>query len=106
MKKYKIVILPDAERDLEAGYFYIKEDSPKNALRWYQEIYTKIQTLSSLPLRCPLAPENDYFEEEIRHLLVQNYRILFTINKDMVYILHARHGHQQWIKPQPPTSNN
>lgn len=104
MKQYKIVILPDAEQDLEASYLYIKEDSPKNALSWYQDIYTKIQTLSSLPMRCPLAPENNYFEEEIRHLIVKNYRVLFTINNDTVYILHARHGHQQWIKLLSPPS--
>ena len=102
MKQYQIVILPDAEKDLEASYLYIKEDSPNNALSWYQDIYTKIQTLSSLPLRCPLAPENDYFEEEIRHLIVKSYRVLFTINNDTVFILHARHGHQQWIKPKAP----
>ena len=102
MKQYQIVILPDAEKDLEASYLYIKEDSPNNALSWYQDIYTKIQTLSSLPLRCPLAPENDYFEEEIRHLIVKSYRVLFTINNDTVFILHARHGHKQWIKPKAP----
>lgn len=50
---------------------YIKKDSPINALNWYQEIYQKIQSLSSLPLRCPLAPENDFFEEEIRHLIIK-----------------------------------
>jgi len=104
VKHYQIVILPDVEQDLEASYLYIKDDSPKNALNWYQEIYSKIQKLSSLSLRCPLAPENDYFEEEIRHLIVKNYRVLFTINNDTVYILHARHGHQQWITPQPPIS--
>jgi len=67
---------------------YIKKDSPISALNWYQEIYQKIQSLSSLPLRCPLAPENDFFGEEIRHLIVQNYRILYTPTEDTVYILH------------------
>jgi len=104
VKQYKIVILPDAEQNLETSYLYIKEDSPKNTLNWYQEIYTKIQTLASLPLRCPLAPENHYFEEEVRHLIVKNYRILFTVNNDIVYILHARHGYQQWVNPQTPRS--
>ena len=97
MKQYAIVILPNAEREIEDAYLYIKKDSPTNALTWYQEIYQKIQSLSSLPLRCPLAPENDCFEEEIRHLIVQNYRILYTATENTVYILHARHGHQQWL---------
>jgi len=81
------------------SYLYIKENSPQNALKWYQEIYSKIQSLSTLPLRCPLAPENDFFEEEIRHLIIQNYRILYTIEDSTVYTLHVRHHHQQWLKP-------
>ena len=98
MKQYSIVILPNAEQEIEDAYLYIKKDSPINALNWYQEIYQKIQSLSSLPLRCPLAPENDFFEEEIRHLIIQNYRILYTTTEYTVYILHARHGRQQWLK--------
>jgi plasmid stabilization system protein ParE len=98
VKQYSIVILPNAEQEIEDAYLYIKKDSPINALNWYQEIYQKIQSLSSLPLRCPLAPENDFFEEEIRHLIIQNYRILYTTTEDTVYILYARHGRQQWLK--------
>ncbi len=98
MKHYSIVILPNAEQEIEEAYLYIKNDSPINALKWYHEVYQKIQSLSLLPLRCPLAPENDFFEKEIRHLIVLNYRILFTATEDKVYILHARHGRQQWLK--------
>lgn len=98
MKQYAIVILPNAEQEIDDAYRYIKEGSPINALHWYQTLYQKIQSLSSLPLRCPLAPENDFFEEEIRHLMIDNYRILFTLKEDTVYILHARHVRQQWLK--------
>ena len=98
MKQYNSVILPHAEQDIEASYLVIKEDSPQNALKWYRVIYRQIPSLSTLPLRFPLAPENDFFEEEIRHLMIQNYRILSTIKVDTVYILPARHGHQQWLK--------
>ncbi len=100
MKQYEVIILPNAEQDIEESYLYIKKDSPQNALNWYRDIYNKIQSLSTLPLRCPLAPENDFFEEEIRHLIIQSYRILYTIKDTTVYILHARHGHQQWLKSE------
>jgi len=90
VKRHSIVILPNAEQEIEDAYLYIKKDSPINALTWYQEIYQKIQLLSSLPLRCPLVPENDFFEEEIHHLIVQNYRILCIVTEDTVYILLAR----------------
>ena len=99
MKQYNIVILPNAEQDIEASYLYINEESPQNALNWYQDIYSKIQSLSTLPSRCPLAPENEFFEAEIRHLIIQNYRVLYTIEANAIYILHVRHGHQLWLKP-------
>ena len=99
MKRYKIVILPNAEQDIEESYHYIRENAPQNARKWCQEVYSKIRSLSTLPLRCPLAPENDFFAEEIRHLIIQDYRILYTVDDDTVYILHARHGRQQWLKP-------
>ena len=76
MKRYSVIILPEAEQDIEDAYLYISEDSPQNAMNWYRNICTKIQSLSSFPLRCPLAPENDFFQEEIRHLIINYYRIL------------------------------
>ena len=100
MKRYSVIILPEAEQDIEDAYLYIKEDSSQNAMNWYRNIYTKIQSLSSFPLRCPLAPENDIFQEEIRHLIIHNYRILYTVIENTVYILHARHGRQQWLKSE------
>jgi plasmid stabilization system protein ParE len=83
-------------------WFLFKTDSiysltEQNAINWYLDIYSKIQSLASLPLRCPLAPENDFFQAEIRHLLIHNYQIIYTVPVDTVYILHARHGHQKWL---------
>lgn len=83
MKRYRIMISPEAERDIEEAYLYIK-----------------VQSLSTFPLRCPLAPESDLFQLEIRHLIINNYRILYTITEDAVYILHARHGRQEWLTPE------
>jgi plasmid stabilization system protein ParE len=100
VKRYAIIISSEAEQDIEDAYLYIKDDSPQNAMNWYRAIYRKIQSLSSFPLRCPLAPENDFFPEEIRHLIIHNYRILYTTTGDTVYILHARHGSQESLTPE------
>lgn len=100
MKHYSVIILPEAEKDIEEAYLYIREDSPQNAIKWYRDVYDNIQSLSSFSLRCPLAPENDFFQEEIRHLIIHKYRILYTVTENTVYILHARHGRQEWLKPE------
>jgi plasmid stabilization system protein ParE len=87
VKHYAINILPNAGQEIEDAYLYIKNNSPINALHWYKEIYENIQSLSSYPIRRPLAPENEFFKEEIRQLTAMNYRILFTVTEETVNIL-------------------
>jgi hypothetical protein len=49
-----------------------------------------------MPARCALAPENEDFPFEVRQLLYgsghHRYRILFTVEDDVVSVLHIRHG--------------
>lgn len=65
-------------------------------LRWFRGMQKAIASLSELPTRCALAPENKVFPFEVRQLLYgrtgHRYRILFTIEGDTVTVLHIRHG--------------
>ena len=94
--KYHILIQPSAEEDIESIVRWIAENSPQNAQEWYQRVKHAISSLSQSPKRCPLAPENEFIEREIRHLLYGRgryiYRILFTVHGDIVHVLHVRHG--------------
>ncbi|HZO30164.1 MAG TPA: type II toxin-antitoxin system RelE/ParE family toxin [Chloroflexota bacterium] len=56
-------------------------------------------TLEEFPRRCPLAPENDDFDVEIRHLLYGEFRILFTVDDNVVRVLHVRHGARSSVTP-------
>ncbi len=55
-----------------------------------------------MPHRCPLAPENEEFEDEVRQHLYgkrdNKYRILFSIMDAEVQILHIRHGKRRRLK--------
>jgi len=50
-----------------------------------------------------LPRENDAFEETIRQLLYGKkrgtYRILFTVKKGTVEVLHIRHAARQYLGP-------
>jgi len=46
--------------------------------------------LSIVPKGFPIAPEDDEFKEEIRQMIVGRYRVLFTIRKGKVHVLHIR----------------
>jgi plasmid stabilization system protein ParE len=98
---YHVIIQPQAEAEIEAAYRWRRERAPQAAVRWFAEIVEAINTLEQFPGRCPLAPENEHFAEEIRQLLSGHrndlYRILCTIRGDTVHVLHVRHGAQQHL---------
>jgi plasmid stabilization system protein ParE len=100
---YHVIIEPTAERGIREAYRWIAENrSPAAAVKWYNALEKKVQTLRSQPRRCPVAAENDKFPEEIRVLLhgqrQHKYRIIFTIREDAVHVLYVRHGAQDEIE--------
>jgi hypothetical protein len=55
-----------------------------------------------MPERCSIAPENNEFSFEVRHLLYGRrphvYRIVFTIEGGTVYILHLWHSRRRLLQ--------
>lgn len=92
MRRYRVVLHPDAEAELEEAYRFISDDSPANAAKWRRGLLKKARSLKSFPERCPLAPESKALGEEVRQLLHGVYRLLFIIDDDTVTVLHVRHG--------------
>jgi len=94
--KYRVLVQPRAAAEIEEAYLWIAERAPESAVNWFNGLYSVIATLETFPERCPYAPENDFFPQEIRQLVygkrIGRYRILFTIDRDNVYILNVRHG--------------
>lgn len=91
MIRYTLVIQPPAAAEIEEAYLFISGHSPARAVRWFNDLSKAIETLETLPFRCPIAPESDLFNEEIRHLIHLPYRVLFTVAAESVHILHVRH---------------
>src|SRR5690349_19730302 len=103
MKRYRVLIHPDAEAELDAAYRHIAEDSPEQAVKWRQTLLRKTQALKTLPNRCPLAPESKIIGREVRHLICGAYRMLFVLEAQTVIVLHLRHGARRPIgAPLPP----
>ncbi len=102
--KYRVVVQPRAASEIEEAYLWLSERAPDSAIKWFNSLFSTIETLETFPERCPHAPENDFFQPEIRQLVhgqrIGRYRILFTIEADTVFILHVRHGARQRL-PDP-----
>jgi plasmid stabilization system protein ParE len=94
---FRVDISKDAEHEAETILnWLLKEQAGETGLRWFAKLYEAIQSLELLPARCGLAPENKSFSSKVRQLVYgrrpHQYRILFTIEGDVVTVLHIRHG--------------
>ncbi len=94
---FEVRTTPDAEEDAAAILNWLMtEHAGEAGLRWFLKLDEAIASLAEMPKRCKLAPENTAFPFEVRELLYGRkphvYRILFTIEDNVVYVLHLRHG--------------
>jgi plasmid stabilization system protein ParE len=100
---YRVIIQPVAAGGMREAFRWIARDSPRAAARWFDGLERAIETLAENPGRCPLAPESEFFEEEIRELFYGKrggvYRILFTVAGDTVSVLYVRHGARDYVRP-------
>ena len=103
---YRVVILAAAEREMEEAFLWIAQATPVRAGAWLRRLRAAIDTLRTHPRRCPLAPENAFFAEEVRQLLYGRrrrvYRVLFEVRDDeqTVIILHVLHGARDYLRPE------
>ena len=99
---FEVRTTPDAEEDASAilGWL-IEQYAGESGLRWFFKMDAAIASLANYPLRCRLAPENKNFPFEVRELLYGDrphvYRILFTLQDEVVLILHIRHGRRMTV---------
>ncbi len=97
---YRVLIQPPSARDLEAAYEWIARHSVERAAAWLEGAFMAIESLNALPRRCPLATENEAFDVEVRQLLYDGFRILFTVEENQVRILHIRHVARRPLVPE------
>jgi plasmid stabilization system protein ParE len=102
MKTYTVNVTDEVVADIRHAFFYIYERSPQNASTWIRNLYKAIDTLESMPERCPIIREHEAFDEELRNLIFQSHRIIFTINDENSTVqVHAfRHAAQDDMRPE------
>lgn len=97
MKKYKVKLETTALRDIELSYVWGCEQwGVEKAKTWYRAIKGAIRTLATIPERHSIASELEQEElgDEVRKMVFQRYRILFTVKQDTVHVLHVRGAHK------------
>ncbi|HEX5324880.1 MAG TPA: type II toxin-antitoxin system RelE/ParE family toxin [Capsulimonadaceae bacterium] len=101
---YSIEFTDVADAEVQVILLWLIENAPEYVERWQEGLEGSVSSLSHFPARCPLAPEDNAFDIEVRQLLYGSYRILFTLvdvdrdgERETVRILHVRHGARRWL---------
>ncbi len=84
--------MPAAEADAIEAYEWIAKQAPAAARRWHARLFARIGTLATFPLGFPVAAESRTLGREVRQLSHGDYRVLYTVDGDVVRILRVRHG--------------
>jgi len=85
MKHWHVVISDPAETDINEIYSYIADTLFEPAAAWRQaeRIYNGIFSLSEMPERCSLLPDEPWRSKGLRRLIVDNYYVIYKIQDDV-----------------------
>lgn len=92
MKPCRLLWSARAARDLSRLKAYISYDKPATAVDFIKKVKSKTERLRKYPLSGRIVPELS--RQDIREILVQNYRIIYRIASKSVLILTVFEGHQ------------
>jgi plasmid stabilization system protein ParE len=97
VKRYVVLVTPEAEAGIIGAFHYIHDRSPANAAKWLRSLYKQIGTLEQMPGRCAMARESQYFDEELRCSVFKSHRIVFRVEEtnSIVRVLFVRHVKQR-----------
>ncbi len=100
---FSVEISDQAHADVQIIYDYIAERAPAGARRWYEAYQAALDKLEANANRHPLAPESNYFPDEVRQLLFKTrrghrYRILYSLFGSRVVVLHVRGPGQEFVR--------
>jgi len=98
---FRVLVDPAALREAEETFLWLRRRAPREAARWFHELWAAVDSLREMPNRCALAPESLVLRRGIRQLLFGKapdvYRVLFVVVNDEVRVLRIRHGAQKQL---------
>ncbi len=100
--KFRIEIVPQAERDLDDIYLWLARRSPQGARTWHLRWLEVLDYLEEFADKAPVAPEDEDQEARIQHFIFKTrrgrrYRAIFTLDENIAYVLHVRGPGQRLV---------
>jgi len=101
------VIEESAQIDLHESYDWgCRTWGKRETQQWARELRSAVLKQLAVTPKAFLAPENDEFFEEIRQMVVGRYRVLFTIKRRKVHVLHVRGAYVGPLNPVEDVSSS
>ncbi|MEW6102492.1 MAG: type II toxin-antitoxin system RelE/ParE family toxin [bacterium] len=92
-KVERLIWTEDGIKSFEDIIQYIAKDSSYYASNFGRKVLESIENLMEFPKMGRIVPE--YNKPNIRELIYQNYRIVYRIGKNIIYILLIIHGSKE-----------
>jgi toxin ParE1/3/4 len=89
----KVIWAPLAEEQVAEAFAYISAERPAAALKWFERVVGATESLSELPEQGRLVPEAQ--RQSVRELLVEPYRVVYSVGDDVLLILTVQHERRQ-----------
>ena len=96
LKQYKIDVPPAALADVDEIVDYLNTLSAETAVKHLTQINDGINSLRTLPLRCPPAKNDEYAKKGWHYLVVIYYLVFFTVEEDTVKIQRIVDGRKNY----------
>ena len=101
----QLIVTQRADADIDSILTWLINRSPSGAQSWHRALSEALDWLSVNAPSCGVAPENGLFAEEIRQHMFKTrrgrpYRLIFTIEGNLVRVLHVRGPGQDLVRPE------
>jgi plasmid stabilization system protein ParE len=92
MTRYRVTFSEDAVAELASSLQWGCENwGEEAAWRWYADMRNSIrQLLGTFPLSQSVAPDDNWYDVEVRQMIVGRYRVIFNVEGRTVTVLHIR----------------
>ena len=94
--EFEIIMLPPAEDDLAEIVTYLNTLSREVALQYYDAIISEIETLSTMPIRCPTCRDAFLAAKGYRVLIVEKYLVFYMVCDKTVEIHRILYGSRNY----------
>ena len=101
MEQYQVKMTDHATEQMGEAVSYISKMLlvPDVALRWSERIQAEIASLSKMPGRYPLTPEEPWRSEGVHKMSVENFLVYYWINETerIVWVLAIVYGRRDQL---------